>query len=175
VHFNPLLQCTPRALRLLRVQPQVMRDLILSFLLPSSVVGVRRTLLLPRSVASKATLEYTEIVQFAHETAMEGLEWTWEHSEDPLKLTCALLTAVACLTTREGDDPIRKADAFGGLVSLPFLNANTPPEATWRVTLIAETKRWVLFRMNGGEPTVQTSVEGLEGVKLAMVGLSEAI
>lgn len=152
-----------------------MRDLILSFLLPSSVVGVRRTLLLPRVVASKATLEYTEIVQFAHETAMEGIEWTWEHSEDPLKLMCALLTAVACLTTREGEDPIRKADAFSGLVWLPFLNAGKPDPNQMRVTLVAESKRWVLFRMKDGEPVVQTSVEGLEGAKLALVGLSEAL
>jgi hypothetical protein len=152
-----------------------MRDMVLSFLLPSSVVGVRRTLLLPRAVATKATLEYTEIVQFAHETAMEGLEWTWEHSEDPLKLTCALLTAVACLTTREGDDPIRKADAFGGLVSLPFLNTATPSENKTRVSLVTESKRWILFKMQNGEPMVQAAVEGLEGVKLAMVGLSEAL
>jgi hypothetical protein len=149
--------------------------MVLSFLLPSSVVGVRRTLLLPRAVATKATMEYTDIVQFAHETAMEGLEWTWEHSEDPLKLTCALLTAVACLTTREGEDPIRKGDAFGGLVSLPFLNTATPAESKFRVSMIPESKRWVLFKMQNGEPIVQAAVEGLEGVKLTLVGLSEAL
>jgi hypothetical protein len=149
--------------------------MVLSFLLPSSVVGVRRTLLLPRAVATKATMEYTDIVQFAHETAMEGLEWTWQNSEDPLKLTCALLTALACLTTREGDDPIRKGDAFGGLVSLPFLNAATPPEHKLRVSLIPESRRWVLFKMQTGEPVVQAALEGLEGVKLTMVGLSEAL
>lgn len=152
-----------------------MRDMVLSFLLPSSVVGVRRTLLLPRAVATKATMEYTDIVQFAHETAMEGLEWTWEHSEDPLKLTCALLTAVACLTTREGEDPIRKGDAFGGLVSLPFLSAATPPDNRLRVSLVPESKRWVLFKMQNGEPVVQASVEGFEGAKLTMVGLCEAL
>jgi hypothetical protein len=152
-----------------------MRDMILSFLLPSSVVGVRRTLLLPRAVSAKATVEYTDIVQFAHETAMEGLEWTWEHSDDPLKLTCALLTAVACLTTREGEDPIRKADAFGGIVSLPFLNVASPPENKMRVSLLTESKRWVLFKMQNGEPLVQAALEGLEGLKLTMVGLSESI
>eukprot|EP00966_Prymnesium_polylepis_P334224 7389615-Prymnesium_polylepis.1 len=160
---------------LLVPRPQVMRDMVLSFLLPSSVVGVRRTLLLPRAVATKATMEYTDMVQFAHETAMEGLEWTWQHSEDPLKLTCALLTAVACLTTREGEDPIRKGDAFGGLVSLPFLNTATPPEHKFRVSLIPESKRWILFKMHNGEPVVQAALEGLEGVKLTMVGLSEAL
>ena len=159
----------------LRVQTQVMRDMILSFLLPSSVVGVRRTLLLPRAVATKATLEYTDVVQFAHETAMEGLEWTWEHSEDPLKLTCALLTALACLTTTEGEDPIRKADAFGGRVGLPFLHTSTPQENKSRVSLVPESKRWVLFRMSNGDPIVQVSVEGLEGAKLALVGLSESL
>lgn len=132
-------------------------------------------LLLPRAVATKATTEYTEMVQFAHETAMEGLEWTWEHSEDPLKLTCALLTAVACLTTRGGEDPIRKADAFGGIVSLPFLSASTPPENKLRVSLVPETKRWVLYKIQDGEPLVQAALEGLEGVKLTMVGLSEAL
>jgi hypothetical protein len=106
---------------------------------------------------------------------MEGIEWTWEHSEDPLKLMCALLTAVACLTTREGEDPIRKADAFAGVVSLPFLNARTPEGNQMRVSLVAESRRWVLFKMQNGEPVVQTSVEGLEGAKLALVGLSEAL
>jgi hypothetical protein len=152
-----------------------MRDMVLSFLLPSSVVGVRRTLLLPRAVATKATTEYTELVQFAHETAMEGVEWTWENSQDPLKLMCALLTAVACLTTREGEDPIRKSDAFGGLVTLPFLTTATPAENRLRVSLVPESRRWILFRMQDKEPVVQAAVEGLEGVKLAMVGLSEAM
>ena len=152
-----------------------MRDMVLSFLLPSSVVGVRRTLLLPRVVATRATVEYTDMVQFAHETAMEGLEWTWTHSEDPLKLTCALLTAIACLTTREGEDPIRKADAFGGLVSLPFLQTATPPDTKTRVSLVPESRQWVLFRVQDGEPIVQAAVEGLEGVKLTLIGLSEAL
>lgn len=154
---------------------QVMRDMVLSFLLPSSLVRVRRTLLLSREVAAKATVDYTDIVQFAHETAMEGLEWTWEHSKDPLKLTCALLTAIACLTTREGDDPIRKADAFSGLVNLPFLNTSNLPEKKMRVTLVPESRRWVLFSVEKGAPVVQSSVEGLEGAMIALVGLSETL
>ena len=135
---------------------QVMRDMVLSFLLPSSLVRVRRTLLLSREVAAKATVDYTDIVQFAHETAMEGLEWTWEHSKHPLKLTCALLTAIACLTTREGDDPIRKADAFSGLVNLPFFNTSNVPQKKMRVALVPESRRWVLFSMEKGAPVIQS-------------------
>ena len=106
---------------------------------------------------------------------MEGLEWTWEHSKHPLKLTCALLTAIACLTTREGDDPIRKADAFSGLVNLHFLNTSNVPQKKMRVALVPESRRWVLFSMEKGAPVIQSSVEGLEGAMIALVGLSETL
>lgn len=154
---------------------QIMRDMLLSFLLPAAVVGVRQTLLLSRSAAALATTQYTEIVQFAHETAMEGLEWTWDNSTSPIKLLCALLTAVACLTTREGDDPIRKADAFAGHVQLPFLHTKSPDDSQPRVALVPESKKWFLFKLKNGQADVQASVEGLEGAKIALLGLAEAL
>lgn len=154
---------------------QIMRDMLLSFLLPAAVVGVRQTLLLSRSAAALATTQYTEIVQFAHETAMEGLEWTWDNSTSPIKLLCALLTAVACLTTREGDDPIRKADAFGGHVQLPFLHTKSPDDSQLRVALVPESKKWFLFKLRNGQAEVQASVEGFEGAKIALLGLAEGL
>jgi len=154
---------------------QVMRDMILSFILPSSLVGIRKTLLLPRAVAQRATIEHTEMVQFAHETAMEGVEWTWEHSKDPLKLMCALMTSVACLTTTEGEDPIRKAEAFAGRVQLPFLHTHAPPDKHQRVALVPSLNQWVLFHISNSEPVVHTAVEGLTGARLALLGLSKTL
>ena len=49
---------------------------------------------------------------------MAGTEFIWQHSTDALERACALLAGVAILTTRGGDDPIRKQDAFLGRVSL---------------------------------------------------------
>ena len=58
---------------------------------------------------------------------MAGAEFIWQHSKDELERACALLAGVAILTTRGGEDPIRKKDAFVGRVSLPFLETTPPP------------------------------------------------
>lgn len=47
----------------------VLRDLILSFMLPAHVIGIRKTLLLARNAAHEATISYPEEVQYGHEAA----------------------------------------------------------------------------------------------------------
>ena len=47
----------------------VIRDILLSFLLPSSHVGVRRTLLLTRASSTRAGVDFPELVARAHEVA----------------------------------------------------------------------------------------------------------
>lgn len=48
---------------------QVVRDLLLSFLLPAADVGVRRTLLLSREASTRAGVDHPQFVQRAHDVA----------------------------------------------------------------------------------------------------------
>ena len=155
----------------------ILRDLILSFLLPASVIGVRTTLLLARQAAHAATIDYAEEVQYAHEAAMAGAEYLMANSDDELRLTCVLLAGIACLTTREGADPIRKGNAFGGHVSLPFLETRPPASpAAPRITLLPESRTWILYRLNPtGQPCVLSSACDYAGLRLAVAAFVKAL
>jgi hypothetical protein len=72
---------------------------------------------------------------------------------------------VAILTTRGGEDPIRKRDAFVGRVSLPFFETTPPPSGVKRLALIPDQKRWVLYKIDqGGAPSVMCNLRGFEGL-----------
>jgi len=144
---------------------QILRDLLLSFLLPSSVVGVRRNLLMSRAASTAAGVDHADAVNTGHSVAMAGSEFIWQHSKDELERACALLAGVAILTTRGGDDPIRKKDAFVGRVSLPFFETTPPPPGVKRLALIPDQKRWVLYKIGkDGAPNVQCNLRGFEGL-----------
>ena len=49
---------------------QILRDLLLSFLLPSGVVGVRRNLLMSRAASTAAGVDHADAVNQAHSVAM---------------------------------------------------------------------------------------------------------
>ena len=143
----------------------ILRDLLLSFLLPSSVIGVRRHLLMSRAASTAAGVDHADAVNTGHSVAMAGTEFIWQHSNDPLERACALLAGVAILTTRGGEDPIRKRDAFLGRVSLPFLETTPPPPGVKRLALIPDQKRWVLYRIGkDGAPNVLCNLRGFEGL-----------
>lgn len=142
-----------------------LRDFLLSFLLPCSVLGVRRTLLMSRSASTAAGIDYAAAVNTGHSVAMAGTEYIWQHSTDPLERACALLAGVAVLTTRGGEDPIRKKDAFLGRVSLPFLETTPPPPGVKRLVLIPDQRRWVLYKIGkDNSPTVLCNLRGFEGM-----------
>jgi len=48
---------------------QILRDLLLSFLLPCSVVGVRRNLLMSRSASTAAGINHADSVNTGHSVA----------------------------------------------------------------------------------------------------------
>ena len=144
---------------------QILRDLLLSFLLPSSVIGVRRHLLMSRAASTAAGVDHADAVNTAHSVAMAGSEFIWQHSKDELERACALLTGVAILTTRGGEDPIRKKDAFVGRISLPFFETTPPPPGVKRLALIPDQRRWVLYKIGkDGAPNVQCNLRGFEGL-----------
>ena len=123
----------------------VLRDMILSFKLPASIVGVRRTLLLPREANQTATRLYTEILNSAHEAAMRGAEWSWKSDPDPIHRVSAVLAGMAVILAKT-PDLIRKGDAFRGRVTLPFLETLPPAAGVTRLALVPATSAWVVHR-----------------------------
>lgn len=152
----------------------ILRDLMLSFLLPRSVVGHRRTLALSREASTAATAGYALITETAHQTAMQGPEFIWRNSTSELKRMCALLAGIAVLTTKTTDDMVRKATAFDGLVQLPFLETVPPPLTQQRLALVPTTRSWVLYTVSPkGMPIVELSKRGFQGLLYAALAFKE--
>ena len=158
-----------------------LRDMMLSFLLPKHIIGVRRTLLLSREISARVAVEFPWIASIAHETAMMGCENVWKHCNSELKRACVLLSGFAMLSTPgSGDDMIRKAMAFNGFVQLPFLEcplhssqtlANRQPKL---LALVPSTRSWVIYTIHpSGQPSVDLSKRGLDGLSYALLGLSK--
>jgi hypothetical protein len=155
----------------------VLRDLVMSFLLPRKVVGQRRTLLLSRETSARASKEFPWVASLAHEVAMQGAEHVFEHSKSELKRVCALLTGIAMLTTTGTDDTIRKATAFNGLVQLPFLETVPPSNRMQpRLALVPTTRSWALYTLSrSGRPVVELSQRGFDGLVMAVLCFREHV
>ena len=143
----------------------VLRDILLSFLLPGGTVGVRRNLLLSRAASTAAGVDHAAAVNQAHSVAMAGCEFIWQHGTDPLERACALLAGAAVLVTKGGEDPIRKQDAFVGRVSLPFFETMPPATGVKRLALLTDQSRWVLYKTDKkNRPHVLCNLSGFEGL-----------
>ena len=142
----------------------VLRDLLLSFLLPSSVVGVRRHLLMSRAASAAAGVDHADQVNQAHSCAMAGTEFIWLHGTSPLERACSILAGVAVLVTKGGEDPMRKQDAFLGRVGLPFFETTPPSPGVKRLTLVPDQRRWVLYKVGKDNvPSVLCNLRGFDG------------
>jgi hypothetical protein len=152
----------------------ILRDLVLSFLLPRSIVGYRRTLSLSREASTAASASYPLITEVAHQTAMQGPELIWKNSDSELKRMCALLSGIAVLTTKGTEDITRKSTAFGGLVQLPFLETIPPHPRQPRLALVPTTRSWVLYTVSEkGVPVVELSKKGFDGLLYAALAFRE--
>ena len=155
-HSRPCARCTVFCF-------QVLRDMILSFKLPSRVLGVRRTVGISRATNAYATKNYSEILNAAHEAAMRGSMWSYESDPDVVHKISALLAGLALVMCRSKDD-IRKGNAFNGRVMLPFLDAPPPLPAVTRMALIPETFDWIVYTTDSaGKPRVRCRKSGYEG------------
>lgn len=143
----------------------VLRDIILSFTLPREVVGVRRTCLLGREANARATSDYADILNVAHEAAMRGAQWCWAEDTNEVHKMGALLSGIAVLLAR-GQQSIRKDDAFEGRVDLPFLETRPPEAGVPRLALLEETAEWIVYSTSPstGKPIVQLRAAGFEGL-----------
>lgn len=141
---------------------QVLRDLILSFKLPNKVVGIRRTLALSREVNRVATLNYTETLNTAHEAAMRGASWSWNHDDDEIHKASALLAGTAMILTK--DCEMKRTDAFDGRVSLPFLQCCSTKNGS-TLTYVQSTSEWVVYSIQEGKGArVKAKLKGLDGL-----------
>lgn len=129
---------------------QVIRDLILSFQLPQSVVGVRRTPLLGREANRIATEHHTIILGDAHEAAMRGADWSWREDKERVHQMCALLAGMCILFAGRGGsaDIIRKNDAFLGRVQLPFLETPMPAAGTKIMSFVPHKNEWLVYKID---------------------------
>lgn len=153
----------------------VLRDMILSFKLPLSVVGIRRTLLLSREANQKATKTYTDTLNAAHDAAMRGADWSWASDCDKIHRISAVLAGLAVILAKTPDS-IRKGDAFRGRVNLPFLETPPPQSGVSRLALIPGTGAWVVYTVNKeGVPKVQASKPGFEGFAEIVLLFSKGI
>lgn len=140
-----------------------LRDIILSFKLPRSVVGVRRVLSLPRMANAIAVKSYTEILNSAHETAMRGAAWSWTSNDDQIHKISAVLAGLAVILAKTSE-AIRKGDAFAGRIILPFIECIPPGKDVVRLGLVEETGEWVVFSVKDtGTPRVRFRGTGFNG------------
>lgn len=156
---------------------QVHRDLMLSFSVPLSELGVRRGLLISRATSTLCGIDHPELTQRSHEVAMAGTGWTWRNSKNQIERLTALLSGVAILTTKAKEDPLRKGIAFGGRLQVPFLETPSPSSRrALRLTLVPHTRRWVLYHLDSsGLPAVLYSQRGLEGACNGILQLVESL
>lgn len=146
--------------------------MILSFNLPPSIVGVRRTLPLSRLASRAATKEHPTVLQNAHECAMRGAEWSWASDEDELHRTCALLAGLAILLAGRtgGAEAIRIKNAFDGRVGLPFLEVPAPEPGAARMMLVPHRNEWVCYKVDKRQKVeVMMRHGGFEGLCLSVL------
>lgn len=132
------------------------KDLVLSFRLPRSIVGVRKSLLLHKDVHTAARKSHASLVHSVHSLAMLGALAAWKGTqnlskkddddeaastalfvavpftpeEQEIHRSCALLSGLAMLLSTGNQEDIINGIAFEGRVFLPFLFDMSSVEAT---------------------------------------------
>ena len=74
--------------------------------------STRRTLLLSREANTRATLDFPQEVERAHNVAIAGTEWIFDKGEDDLERAVSVLAGLAMLTTQGREDAIRKFHVY---------------------------------------------------------------
>jgi hypothetical protein len=153
----------------------ILRDMILSFKLPTSALGVRRCVCLTRKTNAFATKNYPDILNDAHEAAMRGAMWSYQNDPDPVHKMSALLAGLALVIAGVGGD-IRKGDAFSGRVLLPFVDCRPPAPHVRRIALLCESNEWVIYSTNSnGKPVVKFKKAGYDGFCECVLLLSKSL
>ena len=158
------------------LQPlQVLRDMILSFKLPTKALGVRKSISLSRQTNSEITKQYPGILNDAHDAAMRGALWSFESDPDPIHKMSALLAGLALIIAKDKDS-IRKGNAFEGRVCLPFIDCPPAPPSLLRMALLPETNNWFVYNIDRhGNPKVRLKSSGYAGFCECVLLLSKSL
>lgn len=141
----------------------IFRDMIMSFKLPQCVVGTRSTICFSRATNTVATKQHASVVNGAHDAAMRGSAWSYINDGDEIHKISALLAGYALIVADKNMD-VRKSNAFGGRVCLPFFESISPPPHIPRLLLLHESNEWVVFSMlPNGQPKVKCRKSGFSG------------
>lgn len=149
--------------------------MILSFSLPSWVIGTRRTPLLSREANAIATSQFTKELGAAHEAAMRGAQWSWQEDPEQLHKVGALMAGLCILLAGrgEGTDHIRKRDAFRGRAQFPFLQTEPPVPGLSRLGFVPHSNTWLVYTVDRhGQPKVELKHVGFEGMCEAVLLLA---
>ena len=151
------------------VGQSVLRDMILSFLLPRELLGTRKTLLLTREASKRAGVEHGLLLSQAHDAAMRGAPWSYSDDENEIHKICALLAGLAMLQLAKAKNAdVRLATPFDGLVQIGFLEL-TPCVHKKRLVYDEEVDTW---RVYSRDPlTIHARGAGLEGLKTCVLEL----
>ena len=151
------------------VGQQVLRDLILSFLLPRELLGARKTLLLPREASKRAGVEHGLLLSQAHDAAMRGAPWSFSDDPEKVHRICALLSGLAMLQLAKAKQAdVRTAVPFDGMVQIGFLELQ-PSTHKKKLVYDEEIDTW---RVYSRDPlTIHARGAGLEGLKTCILEL----
>ena len=151
------------------VGQSVLRDLILSFLLPRELLGTRKTLLLTREASKRAGVEHGLLLSQAHDAAMRGAPWSYSDDENEIHKTCALLAGLAMLQLAKAKNAdVRLATPFDGLVQIGFLEL-TPCTHKKRLVYDEEVDTWRVYSQS--PLTVHARGVGLDGLRACVLDL----
>ena len=126
--------------------------------------------MLSREANNIATQNFPVVLNNAHDAAMCGSEWVWKNDENEVHKMCCLLAGIAIILASKTQHAIRKEDAFGGRVQLPFLETPPPRPDVRRMALIPSENQWILYTVSSsGKPTVQFRQRGFEGFQQAVL------
>ena len=120
-----------------------------------------------------ATKQFPEILNVAHDAAMRGSMWSYESDPEPIHKIASLLAGFALSLVKDKDE-IRKGNAFGGRVCLPFLECTPPPASTYRLALLPESGDWCVYSLSAdGKPKVRIKKHGYAGFCEALLLVSK--
>ena len=149
------------------VGQQVLRDLILSFLLPRELLGARKTLLLPREASKRAGVEHGMLLSQAHDAAMRGAPWSYSDDENETHKICALLSGLAMLQlAKQKNADVRLAMPFDGLLQIGFLEL-LPCTHKKRLVYDEEMDTWRVYSRN--PLTIHARGVGLDGLRACVL------
>jgi hypothetical protein len=151
------------------VGQQVLRDLILSFLLPRELLGARKTLLLPREASKRAGVEHGMLLSQAHDAAMRGAPWSYSDDENETHKICALLSGLAMLQlAKQKNADVRLAMPFDGLLQIGFLEL-LPCTHKKRLVYDEEMDTWRVYSRN--PLTIHARGVGLDGLRACVLDM----